>query len=1567
MPVPSLSNMSSERRALLDLLLKQKRLEVQHNSTVIPKRSASDAPLSFAQKRLWFLDQLSPGNPFYNVDCVIPIPALIDVSLLERTLTYLVARHETLRTSFHEGDGGEPVQIIAAPPSTVEVPVVDLRSHAPDQRLAHARALVLEESLRPFDLTVGSLLRARLFVLANNDCWLVLTLHHIIADGWSMTVLSRELHEVAMALAYDQQPALPPLQIQYADFAHWQRSCLSDEYLAAQLKYWKTNLEGVTAVPLVSDYPRPPIPSYQGAFESLQLSADQVQRLRELGIKENTTLFVVLLAAFKCFLYRWTGSADIVVGSPVANRDRLELEGLVGFFVNTLVLRTKLGEEPTFRDAIKLVRATTLGALSNADTPFERVVAELQPTREAGINPLFQITFQLFTSPAHRSGGTASASGSSTQPDFERGTSKFDLRLDLWEAGSEVHGQFEYSLDLFAPQTAGRMMRAFQQLVTGCIDQPDRPLWDLPLQSDEEAREAIALTNIPTTPEPPDVGVHVLFEEHARRTPDQTAIKFGNITLSYSQLNDRSNVMAQQLWGIGVRPGNVVGMWTDRSPEWVAMMLAILKCGAAYLPLDSTQPVQRLVRMLRDAQVTHLVNHGRDAEAFAAQGFLVLDVQQDNQVVPLPVDLRVRGRDLAYVMFTSGSTGQPKGACIEHRGIVRLVRNTNYLSILPDDCVAQAATASFDAATFEVWSALCNGAVLAIIPKETALEPDRLEAELRRVGVTTLFLTTPLFNQVANSRASIFVGLRTVLFGGSVADPACVRAALRAQNAPGRLLHVYGPTECTTFATFEHVVDLPERCRSVPIGKPVSATGAYVLDRRRRPVPVGVVGELYLGGAGVARGYVGSPELSQQAFVDDPFTMGSTGADSPSRMYRTGDLARVLEDGRLEFMGRRDSQVKIRGFRIEPAEIEAVISAHPMVQQTAVLARAFESSPEPSLVAYVVPAGAGTSSAASADPLANQSVLDQQARHWQEIFDDVVYRKDQEPINDPTFNIAGWVDSGTGLEIPAAEMREQVEQTVQRISSLKPTHTIEIGCGTGLLLFRLANENASYLGTDISAAALEYIERELRQHPQLTQRVKLESRRADDFSGLPRGHFDTAVLNSVVQYFHSLEQLETVLSGLVQLLRPGGTIYLGDIRNFRHLENLHAVHALARLPDKTPVSQLCRRAAFQASLEHELVISPAFFERLPGRLKGITTANIELKRGTGLNELTRYRYDAVLVLGDSKSEPLDVQWQDWRIDAGHDVQQVFTAIRQPDDRPIGFRGLKNNRLAGAGLLQRAMQNLENSTMTVGELRSLVEREQPRGIEPETLWNMGEQYGRQVRIRESCSGAIDEMDVVIMPCGSSVQTAIAWLKSPQPAESTVANVPARGRALREAIPRIQAHVQRELPEYMWPTSYVMLDRIPLTQHGKPDLAALPAADVQAGTERTFLAPRTVSEIKLAKVWRQVLGQERIGARDDFFKDLGGHSLLATQVISRVRETFSIELPLRAIFEQPVLAALAAEIDRRRGSPESSDDHILPAAPHVPQDPDSLTENEVDAALEKLLNGVTQGTRPSDESY
>jgi amino acid adenylation domain-containing protein len=910
-------------------------------------RAARDleTPLSFAQQRVWFLNLFEPDSSYYNVSFSVRMKGQLDVEIFRRTLEEIISRHEVLRTTF-PSDAGRPVQIIA-PSAQAELTVADF-SHLPEvEREFRAIELATEKAGEPFDLAQGPLFRANLIKLDIQVHLLTLTLHHIVSDGWSLQIIIRELAQIYNAFSREESSPLAELPIQYADFAVWQRQVLKGKVLDEHLSYWRQKLGGTLPVlQLPADHARPAVQTFRGARQIFSLGRSLTQQIKLLSRREGVTLYMTLLAAFSLLLHRYSGQEDILIGTPVANRNQVELEGLIGIFTNTLVLRTDLSGNPTFRQLLKRVRETALGAYAHQDAPFEKLVELLRPDRDLSRTPLFQVMLNLVNVQQDHSTALEQSELSLELLEVETGTAQFDLNLSINDGEDGLNGSLEYTTDLFDATTIQRMTRNFRALLESVVSDADQPISATALLSKAERQHLLSEWNDTATAFSGERCVHKLFAEQAAAAPDRIALSTGEEQLSYRELNEGANQLARYLQRLGVGEESLVGLVVERSPEMLIGLLGVLKAGAAYLPLDPDYPQSRLSFMIEDAQVKVLLTQSHLVERVAIGPAKVVCLDRDWAVIGreerAELSVNVAAEQLAYSIYTSGSTGGPKGVMISHGALTNFLHSmAQQPGLTASDQLLAVTTLSFDIAGLELYLPLIVGARVELVGREELLAPAKLR---QRLAQSTVMQATPsLWRMLVESGE--WRGQYKLLSGGEALPRQLGQQLL---ERSGAVWNMYGPTETTIWSSVEAVSRNEAGAAYQSLGRPIANTQFYVLDQRLEPVPVGVSGELYIGGAGVARGYLRRPELTAARFLPDGWSRQAGG-----RCYNTGDGVRYLADGRVEYLGRVDQQVKVRGHRIELGEIESVLCEREQVRAAVVAAREGASG-QKQLVAYVV-------------------------------------------------------------------------------------------------------------------------------------------------------------------------------------------------------------------------------------------------------------------------------------------------------------------------------------------------------------------------------------------------------------------------------------------------------------------------------------------------------------------------------------------------------------------------------------------------------------------------------------
>ncbi|MHC0062934.1 amino acid adenylation domain-containing protein [Nostoc sp. UIC 10890] len=1481
---------------------------------ITPQPENAPKNLSFAQSRLWFLAQLenTGTSATYNMSTALELEGKLNIEALRASFDYLVDRHAILRTYFPALEGEaqvvvqnlEDIEVLAMPAAGCAY--ADLQSLNLQTQAETVQRLSDNHAQEPFDLNTGPLFKAKLLQLGEQKNVLLINMHHIISDGWSMGVFKREWEQTYAALAAGNAPNLSPLPIQYSDYAAWQRNWLQGEILENQENYWKQQLgDAPRLLDLPTDHPRPAQQSYQGGREEYRLSHEVTQRLKAISQQQGVTLFMTLLTAFSILLSRYSRQEDLCIGSAIANRTHSHTESLIGFFVNTLVLRSKIKPEQVFSELLQQTRQTCLDAYAHQDIPFEYLVEQLQPERSLSHNPLFQVMLVLQNTEG--AGTKVNLPGLDIKwLDQNYPFAKFDLTLDLCERDGQLHCMWEYATDLFEAETIGRMAGHFEVLLKAIIENPQQPISKLPLMTTAEIQQ-LQLWNQTNIDYPQDQTLVTMFEQQAARTPDNIAVVFEDQSLSYEELNQKANQLANYLLELKTEqqlPDNpLIAICVERSLEMVIGLFGILKMGGAYVPIDPNYPQERIRFMLEDCGVRVLLTHSQLKNRLAIKEcdgqyqILYLDREGTGKREQGTENPKIQNQDdLAYVIYTSGSTGQPKGVEILHRGL------SNYLHWAKDFyAVAQGqgtpvqSSLSFDATITSLFLPLICGRTTTLVREKQEIEAlaniVKQNKHLSLVKITPSHLE--ILNQQLNPDAMPNRVNAFILGGEALQANQIIPWLTHAPNT--RLINEYGPTEAVVGCCVYEATGKKDVIGDLLIGQPIANARIYILDNQNQPLPPGIPGELCIAGAGLARGYLNRAEFTAEKFIELELF------GEKERVYKTGDLARWLRDGNLEYLGRIDNQIKLRGFRVELGEIEALLAQHPKIQQ-AVVILAGESAIAQRLLAYIVPTPTDNN-------FEDKSLQVEQVELWQQVFNDS-YSQQQAPTEDPTLNLAGWNDSYTGKPIPQAAMQEWRDTTVAQILELKAQQIWEIGCGTGLLLFRIAPHCQQYLGTDLSPEALHYIERHLKQQS-LEDKVSLKASAANQFDGIETNAYDLVIMNSVIQYFPSLDYFLSVLEGAINAVTNQGSIFIGDVRNLHLLKAFHTAVEFHRAPDELSIKDLHQQIQKSIETESELLIDPDLFIALKQRFPRISHLQIQLQRGYAQTEMSRFRYDVILHLDRVDIPVASPQWLDWQAEELNleTIEKILTT-QQPD--LLGIKNIPNARLTSEMTLLEEIAQLDG---TVADLKAAIAQAKP-GIEPEAFRTLAGNLPYTPFIQKSPTNCSDYN--VIFQQNLSEQVTLPRFSQGENSQlkpwQDYANQPLQYRT-NQVDPTLLAEwrdfLGKTLPDYMIPSHFTVLEQLPLTPNGKVDRKALPVANATVASKDIEL-PVNSTEKLLVELWAKLLKCEAISRYDNFF-NLGGHSLLATQLIARIRDKFKVDLPLRKIFEFPTLTELASYLD------------------------------------------------------
>ena len=1375
-------------------------------------------PLSFTQQQFWLLHHLEQSNYIYNMVRAFRLEGDLDILSFEQAIQCLIERHSILRTGFKVVNGS-PVQVIT-PHLTFDIPVIDLQNLSETEQIYQAQQLLLQERTRAFDLNQSPVWRVTLIRLHPQIHLLMFNLHHIICDDWSIQVFLRELSALYQEVLTGKTASLPELPIQYADFAHWQNQQSTHENFTQQLNYWQQQLADVVPVLelpyLSSDRNHNTRQAFQSGIVPLSVSTEVTRKLKQLSQQSGTTLFTILLTAFAILLSRYTHQEDLVIGTAIANRTSTQTNSLIGAFVNTLGLRIQIPDNPTFRELLTEVQKVVLEAYAHSEVPFVKVIEALKIDRKLGNNPLLQVMFSLETINQEKLQlpGVITTVLKLNKP---TAGATFDLTLSLSETNSELQGKLEYNAYLFNEEIIQRISGHFQTLLATIVESPNQCIGNLSILSATEREQLLGKEIQGISSE--FVCLHQLFEAQVKKTPEAVALKFVGQQLTYRELNQQANQLAHHLQTLGVKPETKVGIYLERSLEMIVGILGILKAGGAYVPLDPNNPQERLNHILEDAQVQVLVTNSQLRNTLNQSNFVVyLDKDSDKiaQYSQNNLVSGVQGDNLAYMIYTSGSTGKPKGVLITHHNVVRLFKATeDWYQFNQTDVWTLFHSFAFDFSVWELWGGLLYGGCVVVVPFEVSRDSQAFYNLLIAEQVTVLNQTPSAFYQLIqvdeHSKTTEKLSLRVVIFGGEALSLPLLQPWFeRHGDQLPQLVNMYGITETTVHVTIRRLTLADVKATSSLIGLPISDLQIYLLDKYQQPVPIGVVGELYVGGGGVARGYWRRSELTEERFVPNPFSNQQQG-----RLYKTGDLARYLPTGELEYKGRIDHQVKIRGFRIELGEIKALLSGHQGVQECIVLAREDEPNNK-RLVAYIVPERTQAS-----------TILN------------LVSLKEQGMLGDAPLGAAK--GDRSLYELPNG----------MTIAHLNKTETE--------FLYQEIFTDQSYL-----------------QHG-----ITLDEGDCIFDVGANIGLFSLFAAQACPKVkIYAFEPIPPVF----ELLRLNAELYNLDAKVFNI--GLSGETKSAEFTYYPNISVISGR--FADAFEEKEVVKSFLLKQHVGTGNG-TTVSQEVLDELLVERLQSEKFTCQLktishIIEENQIERIDLL----KIDVEKSERDVLAGIKERDWLKI----------------QQIIVEVHDIDSRLTEITELLKFHgfdltivQDKLLEATPLYNI---YARRTTIKQCLP----------QKTGS---------KSLGDRQST-------WNSLERYIQDLRHYLQKELPEYMIPSAFVVLEKFPLTSNGKVDSRALPIPEnSKIGLESSFVAPSTPTQEILANLWAAILRVEKVGIYDNFF-DLGGHSLLATSLVFRIRQAFAVDFPVRCLFENPTIAALSQLIESFKAHPTLSSNGI-----------------------------------------
>ncbi|MEP7194363.1 MAG: amino acid adenylation domain-containing protein [Actinomycetota bacterium] len=1419
-------------------------------------------PTSLSQQRLWFIEQLVPGTALHNLRAQFVVRGELDIPALERAVNDVIDRHEGLRTCFGILDGA-PVQDVLDE-ARVAVQTLD----ASDDASVFAK--VEEFAREPFSLTQAPLMRVGLVHGNGGTKVLVFVLHHLVADTESLGIFLREVAELCRQEKLGGVPALPELPTRYVDYAIWQRERASTPQAIERCAAQVSELAGFpTVLDLPADRPRPAVQTLAGASLSWHVPPPLVRGLERVAREHGATLEMTLLASFSVVLGLWSGQSRILVATPAATRSPVETERLIGSFANTLVIPADMTGDPSFAAYLERIRDVCLGAVSRQDVPFEELVDGMAPERSLSHNLLVQVMMAFQNGPDLQ---LKLPDAELELIDTQTETSQFDLVLNVTPRDEGLDCRLHYSTDLFERVTAERFSRHLRRLWEVVAANPDVRVEGIDLADAQERAVLVELGTGPTRPVDPRALPARLFET-ARRRPDAEATTASDGVYTYAQLVERAEAIGAELVARGLRPGDLAGVALPRGRDLPAGLLGVWVAGGAYVPLDPAYPRARLEHMTRDAGIKVLLTTLDLADRIPVpKGTEVLLLDEPMSALPAEQPLPVAdGDSVAYVIYTSGSTGRPKGVLVTHASLGNLLDDfASETGFSASDRLLALTSLSFDIAGLELWLPLLTGGTLVIGPPGVGGDPERLHKLLYDEEITVVQATPPTWKLYTSSIRAAPPALRQIWCGGEHLPHSLAQGL----TALGPDVHnLYGPTETTIWSTRAVL----RRLDTVTgIGRPISNTSLFVTDAAGRQVPMGVPGELCIGGAGLALGYLGRPDLTAQQFTD---VQGVP-------VYRTGDLVRWRSDGNLEYLGRLDDQVKIRGHRVEPGEVDAVAQACSGVRDACTLA-VTTSAGEDQLVTFVTPESVPEQ---ASDPTDDWRTL------WENTY------AEGEAAAEDDLNLKGWLSSYTKQPLPETDMRDWVARTVERITETGARTFAEIGCGTGLLLLRLAPAADRYLGVDFSAKAIGHVEEAVVRRG-IADRVRLATATATEISEVAAGElFDCVVVNSVAQYFPSRDYLTAVLVEASKIVIPGGHIFVGDLRNLRLTEAFHA--GVLQTDERMRPGEVRTLAARHALEEDELFIDPGYFAELQDALPTVTGIQVSLKASGFDNEMTRFRYDVLLKIGgEAPDQPQPYEEIGWEEVA--DLAGLERLLGTSGAAAFVVDGIPNARVA------RFAQLVENERVPIPS-RSLEELDEVAargGWQTHHAWSS--RHPEQGRVRTTLTRR------------SQVDGPQARFIHDRPAiDGPVSNDPRQGALLRVLKHSTRAFLRQNLPEYMVPNRVLTLPALPLTPNGKTDRNALKSIARQQTSSTDNVPPSGPVQDLLHEMWCEVLGVSRVSVMENIF-DAGTTSLLVVRIRQELRDRHAIDIPLTAFFAYPTISSLA-DVLKPEGERHSSDD-------------------------------------------
>ncbi|MCP4178736.1 MAG: amino acid adenylation domain-containing protein, partial [bacterium] len=1387
--------------------------------------------LSNAQKRLWVINQNIEENNSYNMPFGYIIRGFFDEEAFKRSYSYIINRHESLRTVIVTVNG-EPRQKILEKPNFV-VNFIDLRNSINiDDKVKKIADLEISTE---FDLENGPLVRFSILRLEEEKSLIFFNMHHIISDGWSMNLFSKEFLIIYNSYRNNNEPVLEELRIQYKDYSAWQNKLLSSQKFNDQRKYWLDKLSGeLPILNLQADKTRPIAQTYNGNSCSITLEESIRTKILLLSKKYNVSLFMLFQTFIKILFYRYTGQEDIIIGSAIAGREHKDLENQIGFFVNMLAIRDNINHSQTFAEVLENIKNSCNEAFDNQSYPFDILVDDLEIRRDISRSPIFDVGLTLQN---NESSAIELEGLEITEYERENITSKFDLLFNITEFENLIDICIEFNTDIYFENRISRMSKHLKTLILSIIDNPETMVQDLEIIPEKEKDFLHNINNENNLAYPKDKTIIDLFEEQVEKTPDSIAVVFEEIELTYRELNDKANIIGHYLRdNFDIKPDDLIGVLLTRSEKVIIAFLGILKSGAAYVPLDPSYPQERIDFILNDSSPKTVICE-KDYENY-------VNINSALEVVTTNKNLEYisNSNNLAYVIYTSGSTGKPKGSLIENRNVVRLFYNEKAIfNFSEKDIWTIFHSFCFDFSVWEMYGALLFGGKSIILSEKYTKDPYLLLDLLENNQVTILNQTPASFYNLSdlaelkNSR----LNLKYIIFGGEALNISKLDFWFN-NYTNCKLINMYGITETTVHVTYKEITEEDIKKDICNIGNAIPTLSTYILDKNKKMLPIGIPGEICVTGDGVCRGYLNRDELTSKKFISNPF-------NREEKMYLSGDCALRTESGELVYLGRLDNQVKIRGHRIEIGEIESNLLKIEYLSDSLVRIVEDENGNK-SLCAYYI---------VNSNDVKDKEIEDQNVENWQGVFDNNYYTDDF--LLNPQFVFNGWNSSYTGNIIDTLEMKEWVINTVDRIKLLEPQSVYEIGFGSGLLLYRIAPSTDSYLGIDFSEQAVSNVSKVIDSIDHIKSKTKVYTCEADNFIYIQPYSVDTVVINSVAQYFPSIEYFNDIIEKSIECVKENGAIFIGDLRNYNLIETFHTSINLFQINEETSVSQLRKNISNSIDNDNELLISPEFFYYLQSKNKRISHIEIKYKKGHAINELTNYRYDVVLHIEKeiSVENSIEMDWNE--LENGlSDIKSILDK-HKPDQ--LYITNIVNSRIERDCLKEQLIK--EGNVSIVKDIFNISEKSIKHGLDYIQFEDLGK-HDYFLDILWAGSNNESLYNVVFIK-NNLLSTKYKNIVAPRKLKVAIdqdmtcyANKPIQVESRYKYNNEIKRLLKENLPEYMIPSYFIKMDSFPLTLNGKIDIKALPEPEeVAVNTGVKYISPHSEIEKILAKIWKDVL--------------------------------------------------------------------------------------------------------------